>query len=244
MREFVQFLAAASPGAHLIEDHGVSAAVVPATPRRSIVNSAVFTDAAGLAAAWPALDDAYAEAGIGAWAVWVPEPGEDAIALLGERGHRFDGDPVAMVLELDRFEPSGRELAEWDDRATFEEIGRTNDEAYGSDEEYGLRRAFGAPPPGLPLRAYRALAGGEVASVMVTLDHGDDLGVYWVATPPRFRGIGLAGGLLERALIAARERGMRTSSLQSSRLGEPVYRRLGYEPAFRYRLYERRRAES
>ena len=41
-------------------------------------------------------------------------------------------------------------------------------------------------------------------------------------------------------LAEARERGLATSSLQASAMGEPVYAAMGYEPCFRLRLYERR----
>ena len=42
------------------------------------------------------------------------------------------------------------------------------------------------------------------------------------------------------AMVEARERGMRTSSLQASAMGSPIYERLGYEPYFRFHLLERR----
>ena len=76
---------------------------------------------------------------------------------------------------------------------------------------------------------------------MGTMDHDDDVGIYFVATSPDHRGAGLATGLLSAALVEARERGMRTSSLQSSAKGEGLYARLGYERHFRLHLYERRR---
>jgi GNAT superfamily N-acetyltransferase len=62
-----------------------------------------------------------------------------------------------------------------------------------------------------------------------------------VATDHRARGRGLATRLMTAALIEARERGCRTSSLQASPLGEPVYTALGYQTHFRYAMYERRR---
>jgi hypothetical protein len=43
------------------------------------------------------------------------------------------------------------------------------------------------------------------------------------------------------ALAEARERGLRTSTLQSTKFGYPVYERLGYEPVCRIQMWERRR---
>ena len=74
-----------------------------------------------------------------------------------------------------------------------------------------------------------------------TLDHGDDLGFYFVATDPDHRGRGLASRLISVAIGEARDRGLRTTSLQSSAMGRPVYERLGYGADFKIRMYERRR---
>ena len=80
---------------------------------------------------------------------------------------------------------------------------------------------------------------GEVACVLGTLDVEDDAGIIFVATPPAMRGRRLASRLLTAALIDARERGMRTSSLQASALGSPIYERLGYRTYFRFHILER-----
>ena len=100
--------------------------------------------------------------------------------------------------------------------------------------------APGLAAPGPELTIYDARVGGEVACVLGTANHGADLGVYFVATDPAHQGVGLASRLLRVALIAARERGMRTSSLQSSARGKPVYEALGYVEHFALHLYERR----
>jgi hypothetical protein len=42
------------------------------------------------------------------------------------------------------------------------------------------------------------------------------------------------------ALADAVERGLETSSLQGSPMGQPVYRKLGYGDDFAMRMYERR----
>ncbi|MDQ2676634.1 MAG: GNAT family N-acetyltransferase, partial [Actinomycetota bacterium] len=129
---------------------------------------------------------------------------------------------------------------DWDAAGTFDELGRLNDEAYGYERETGMARALLAPTPDSGIRLYRARYDGEVASVLGILDVEDDAGVLFVATPPRHRGRGLASRLLTAALIEARARGVRTSSLQASALGSPIYERLGYAARFRFHLLERR----
>jgi hypothetical protein len=52
--------------------------------------------------------------------------------------------------------------------------------------------------------------------------------------------MGLASRLMTVALVDARGRGLETSSLQGSPMGQPVYRRLGYGDDFHLRMYERR----
>ena len=78
--------------------------------------------------------------------------------------------------------------------------------------------------------------------MLATFDHdGDDLGFYFVATDPDRRGRGLASRLMSIAMTEARERGLRTTSLQSSAMGRPVYERLGFGADFEMRMYEHRR---
>ena len=240
LRDSLRWLGGASPGAAVWEAAGVTAAIVPAVPERSIINSVVYDDAGALDAAYDGLVDAYAAAGVVAWDVWTPDFDSDALELLRARGHTFDGEPAAMTLDLARFESPGLGDLDWDGEATFDELGRINDLGYGHGGADGIAAAFGGVPGGIPMRLYRARRGGETASVLATIDHDEDLGIYYVATAPDHGRQGLAGRLLAAALGEGRERGMRTSSLQSSAKGEPVYTRLGYVRDFRLNLYERR----
>jgi GNAT superfamily N-acetyltransferase len=79
-----------------------------------------------------------------------------------------------------------------------------------------------------------------VAAVLQTADVGSDCLIMWVATLPGHRGKRLASRLLAMALGEARERGMKTTTLQASMLGRRVYERLGYRLISTLRLHERR----
>jgi GNAT superfamily N-acetyltransferase len=61
-----------------------------------------------------------------------------------------------------------------------------------------------------------------------------------VAVVPEARGRNIAGKLLGHALADAAERGLETSTLVATRLGRPVYERLGYRPFGVLQMWERR----
>ncbi|HEY7150206.1 MAG TPA: GNAT family N-acetyltransferase, partial [Solirubrobacterales bacterium] len=236
---FVRLLATGSDDSSLLEHDGVIGSVVPGAPDRSVLNSVVYRDAASLRAALEELAGAYEAAGVRAWTVWVPEADREAAALLEAAGHRLDAAPTAMVLDLADLGESRGDGLDWDSNAAVEDVTRINDLAYGF-EVGTFGGAMTRMPPGLALRLYQARVDGEPACVMATVDDDADCGIYLVATLKEHRGRGLAGGLLHLALAEARERGLETSSLQSTKFGYPVYARLGYEPICALEMWERR----
>lgn len=227
----------ASQGMHVVERAGVVATITPAVPDRSLVNDVVYWDPAALAAGYDAIAADYAAAGIEAWTVWVPDTDAATAGWLSERGHRLDGDPEAMLLDLDvleaRPEPDGFTRA-----VDPVALARLNDDAYGIRGAF--ERALERLEPGAGIYLYGVEEGGELASGLVTFDHGDDCSVWLVATRERSRGRGLAGALMAIAMRDARERGRTTSTLQASDLGRPVYERLGYRSLGEIQLWERR----
>jgi GNAT superfamily N-acetyltransferase len=241
LREWVALLGSSSPGAETWERDGVIASIVPRCPQRSICNSVAYTDASALTEALDELAEDYERAGVVAWTVWAPEFDGDAIGALEEAGHRLDGSPTAMSMELSEFEPLDLGDLDWDRNVEPGTLGRLNDLAYGLAGETLLSPALAAPPELPDLRLYHARVDGEPACVLATLDHGGDLGVYFVATHPDHRGRGLASRLMSTAMVEARERGLQTTSLQASPMGRPVYARLGYNDDFTMTMYERRR---
>jgi GNAT superfamily N-acetyltransferase len=231
--------AASVDGGRVLEPVGVFAAVNPAVPERSVFNSVLYESHDALASAYDELAAAYAQAGVHAWTVWVPESDGDSAQMLADAGHRLDATPVAMVLDLDDLpEPDPGDL-DWDSEASLDEVCAINDRAYGY-EDGTFARGMGRPPDGV-LRFYRARLDSRPVSVVATLDLDDDCGVYWVATLPEARGRGVTSRLMHVALEDGRERGCDISTLQATKLGRPVYEALGYRDVGTLEMWERRR---
>ena len=68
-----------------------------------------------------------------------------------------------------------------------------------------------------------------------------DAVVIWVATRARGSRPRCLPRLLAHALAAAREAGLETTTLQATKLGAPVYARLGYRDFGAMHMWERRR---
>ena len=217
---------------HVTPAPGVVASVVPASPERSLFNAVTYTDRAGVGLLLPHLADVYARAGVRAWTVWVL-PGDEVLCeMLTAAGHRLDGLPEGMGAELAALDLDGPDVAEtpsWDD------VVATNAAAYGAPAE-GLEAMRLA---GDGMRLYGA-AGGAV--VLAIHDHDGDAGVTYVAARPEARGRGLVGMLLRQALRDAAERGCTTTTLESTKLGRPVYERIGFRPLGTLQMWERRSA--
>jgi ribosomal protein S18 acetylase RimI-like enzyme len=64
--------------------------------------------------------------------------------------------------------------------------------------------------------------------------------VQLVATRPEARRRGLAGELLRLALREAAARGLKTTTLEATAAGAPVYSRLGYRDLGELQMWERR----
>jgi GNAT superfamily N-acetyltransferase len=239
MRHWFRVVAGASPGARLLERDGVAAAVVPAAPERAVVNSVLYESADGLAAAYDEVAAAYAEIGA-TWTVWVPAEDERAQEVLGQAGHALDAEPAVMAIDLrggfDR--PPDGALEDWTADGDVAQVGHINDRAYTFGTDSFTRALAGVSPA--ELSTYVARADGHAVGCLVILDHERNADVEMVAVVPEARGHGIAGKLLAHALADAAERGLETSTLISTRLGRPVYERLGYRQFDVLEMWERR----
>jgi GNAT superfamily N-acetyltransferase len=240
LRSSLRLSAEGGPGNSVLELDGVTAALVPATPDRSVVNSFVYDSPESLEAALDELAAAYEQAGIRAWTVWVPDGDDRSVRLLEDAGHKLDASPRAMHMELDRLgDPPGPE-PEWSGAWDLHSACLINDRAYG-DEDGLMESAIGSLPEG-SAHLYLAQVDGAPASFVMVHDHEQDCVFWFAATVPAARGRGLAAGLLHRALTDARGRGCRTSTTQATAMGRPVYERIGYRDLGPVHMYERRRS--
>jgi GNAT superfamily N-acetyltransferase len=237
LRAFCAALGHGSESARAVTLDRVLAAVVPASPDRSVLNSVIYESAAALEQALGRLAVMYEEAGVRAWTVWVPDHDTAAAAILERAGHRLDARPTAMAMELGDFDRLPSPDVEVDLEPEPVELGQINDRAYdfGADD---FARALTRRPPGL--HAYVARVDGAPAACVGALDHDDDCGIFFVATLPEARGRGLATELMTHALADGRGRGCRTTSLQATQAGYPIYARLGYRDCGKLQMWERR----
>jgi GNAT superfamily N-acetyltransferase len=236
LREFCRLLGRASPGARTEELTGVTACVTATAPDRSLMNCVVYEGAPDLAAALPRLQSLYEESGVRAWTVWVPEHDRDTARLLADAGHNLDAAPTAMSLELGDFDGARPEHLDLDPEPTPAKLAELNDRAYQM-----ATPAFASALESLPgVIIHVARVDGRPASCVGSYDHDGDCLITFVATLPEARGRGLAGGLMALALHEARSRGCETSSLQATKMGEPVYARMGYRNLGPIEMWEHR----
>jgi GNAT superfamily N-acetyltransferase len=238
MGQWLRLVGRASPGARVLDRDGVTAAVVPAARERAVVNSVLYDESASLARAYDEVTEAYAEIGA-VWTVWVPSTDVGARAALHRAGHLLDAAPAAMAIDLRDVErPSSGALQDWTAEGDVRELGPLNDRSYsfGTDS---FTRAL-ADLPEEELTTYVARLDGRAAGCLTIIDHDGNADVEMVAVVPEARGQGIAGKLLGHALADARERGLETSTLIATRLGRPVYERVGYREFGTLHMWERR----
>lgn len=212
----------------------VRASLVPASPGRSLFNAVTYAEAAAVPPLLPELAASYAEAGVRAWTVWVLPGDTDLPVVLAEAGHRLDATPEAMGAPLDALSLDGPDVST---EPSWEEVIGANAAAYGVPAgELGPMRLAAEG-----VRRYGTEGGAVVLAIH---DHDGDAGVTYVAARPEARGRGLVGALLRQALREAVERGCTTTTLESTRLGLPVYERIGYRSLGTLQMWEHRTAAS
>jgi len=137
---------------------------------------------------------------------------------LDDPGLHLDGEAVEMA------EPSLAVLAQANERA-YEDEGTFGPLITGLRDER--------------VRTHGLIEEGAFACVAISLTLGDDVCIHYVATEARHRRRGLATRLVRAMIADARERGLRTATLQASPDGLSVYERIGFRRLVELRAYLR-----
>jgi GNAT superfamily N-acetyltransferase len=211
-------------GSDVFECDGVFGIRNPRVRERSVFNSVGYTDPEAILAAREDLADFYAELG-SAWTVWVPERDREVAAALESAGHVLDAVPRAMGRPLEGVEEPDLSGIAWTADGDMRTACLINDHAYGLPDGTWLK-GNGERPEGY--RNYVAELDGRPAATVATVVHADDCEIWSVATEPAARGRGLSTALMLRAMWDAARAGCATTTLQATKLGRPVYERVGF----------------
>jgi ribosomal protein S18 acetylase RimI-like enzyme len=84
--------------------------------------------------------------------------------------------------------------------------------------------------------AFLARLDGRPAAIAMTIVSHGVAGIYWVGCIEEARGHGLGWTVTATAVNAGFEMGAEIASLQASPMGEGLYRKMGFETIFNYRL--------
>jgi GNAT superfamily N-acetyltransferase len=211
-----------SAGAALKRLGGVSAAVFPSHPERTVYNNALLDRGLGRRERVAAVDEmaaAYASAGVDRYAAWVHESDERMCAELSSRGYVVVETTRAMGMSLDDITVGLQEVdigaLAWPEYLDY---------LWGVGVPAGL--LSGAKPSAF--HTLGARLGGENVATAIAFDHDGDCGVFNMSTVESARRRGLGTALTTRHLHDATERGCSTASLQSTAMAERVYAAVGF----------------
>ncbi len=163
---------------------------------------------------------------------------------LEQHGFRLQDTTPGMAAQLERLPP---ELA----MPPRLEIVRVSNPLHLQEWVAVAAQGYGEPPqPRLavhtalgfeedaPLQRYMARRDGQPVAMSEVFLAAGVAGIYEVLTVPQARRQGIGAAITYTPLLAARARGYRVGVLQASSMGEPVYRRLGFEEYCQFKLYE------
>jgi ribosomal protein S18 acetylase RimI-like enzyme len=176
------------------------------------------------------------------FSLWVRDTGEDAdlaaaadAALIGP----FASSPqmICRTRLEDRPLPDEVEIRMVEDAAGVSDFADIVARAYvslGSPEDV-TRTHFGGPNALMAPHVHSAVAyldGAPVSCAQILMSHGI-AGVYWVGSLEAARGRGIAEAVTRHITNLGFDLGAANVQLQASPMGEPIYRRMGYEDLHR-----------
>jgi hypothetical protein len=164
----------------------------------------------------------------------------DVAAIVDELGFRLADSEAGMVVRRDELTAARstslrvERITEGDGLRTAMEVAAAGFETPTELME-PMYSADVLATPGVSV--YLGRSEGQPVSTAVSYLANDTLGIFGVATPNSFRRRGFGTAITAHACDRGFIDGARLAWLQSSSLGEPVYRRLGFRRVETYLLY-------
>lgn len=180
----------------------------------------------------------------------LPETQQQEVSqTLEQAGLKFDGRIPAMILSIDNLippKPSDHPLTilQVTTAEQLKEYLQVCAASYSFPEFVGDRIFTQRYLEDSAVTLYLGYDQGEPAAASMRVEdpdlkgQSDSLaGIYWVGTKPEFRKRGHGERLTHYACEQAREDGYALVSLQASEMGEPIYKRMGFETTAYYQRY-------
>ena len=165
---------------------------------------------------------------------------KDFYPLLSERGYKENRPETVMTLSdlpdknVFQRDLDIRRVSSAEGLADFQEI---VEKSYllpaGSGPAVVTERTVNLPDTEM----FVGYADNQPACTSMLIKTGPVAGIYWVATLERFRNRGFGKAVTVESLVAGRNRGCAFASLQASVMGNPVYRRIGFDNPYNYQNY-------
>jgi hypothetical protein len=87
------------------------------------------------------------------------------------------------------------------------------------------------------IKLYLGFYNGKPVATSMSFFNNETVGLYMIATLPEFRGKGIGACITAKPMIDALNRGYSTGILQASKMGESVYRKIGFEQCCRFYIF-------
>ncbi|MFF3248693.1 GNAT family N-acetyltransferase [Streptomyces sp. NPDC002870] len=179
------------------------------------------------------------------WMWWVgPDSAPGVADVLADRGAVKVGEMPVMAVRPDRLteldRPAGLKIETVDTAAALTEWVHAYSPSFGVAphlRDDAVRLEAGRTDTARVVRLTGRLDGEAVGTALMLEAHGV-AGIYVVTTAEAHRRQGIGAALTAAALRAGQERGLRVGTLQASAMGEPVYRRMGFETVAEYQLFQ------
>lgn len=180
------------------------------------------------------------------FALWerggVPED-RDLAAAAEAAGFKCVYAMPEMVLQ-DRAEerplPDGaeiRRLRTAEEAADYWRIAASAYESIGfPPEAFGFYEGLERLADGNGAQAFLAYLDGAAVGIGMTIVSDGVAGIYWIGSLAEARGMGIGRAVTAAAANAGLDMGADVASLQASHMGGPLYREMGFETAYDYRL--------